>query len=29
VESMQRLTRAYVHAIVDTCIRPREEIVAR
>jgi hypothetical protein len=29
VESMQRLTRAYVHAIVDTCTRPREEIVAR
>ena len=26
VESMERLTRAYVHAIVDTCTRPREEV---
>jgi hypothetical protein len=23
---MERLTRAYVHAIVDTCTRPREEV---
>lgn len=29
VESMERLTRAYVRAIVDTCTRPREEVVSR
>jgi hypothetical protein len=29
VEAMERLTRAYVHAIVDTCTRAREEVAAR